>query len=169
MRYLKKYKVFESKEEIDDTISVLKDLILDIKDKDLNVEVKLRRIYGTNPDKFPVFENKILMVIKKPGEDLPANHLNAPSFHINKLGDEIFQIIDFMYNQDWVVEVDNSYIQGCNFESKSRGNLPFGVEFFNHIYFKDGKVKIKENRKLSDLSEIKYPIVDFRIQFMKSK
>jgi hypothetical protein len=168
MKYLNKYKVFESmvngkstKEEVDDIKSVLNDMVLDIKDKDLSVEV-ISWFSWYN-------ENKILMVIKKPGEDLPANHLNAPSFHINKLGDEIFQIIDFMYNQDWVVEVDNSYIQGCNFESKSRGNLPFGVEFFNHIYFKDGKVKIKENRKLSDLSEIKYPIVDFRIQFMKYK
>ena len=48
MKYLNKYKVFESmvngkstKEEVDDIKSVLNDMVLDIKDKDLSVEVYL--------------------------------------------------------------------------------------------------------------------------------
>ena len=126
MRYLKKYKVFESKEEIDDTISVLKDLILDIKDKDLNVEIKLRRIYGTNPDKFPVLD---IFIFK---DDTSGND----RFKSDEIIHEITQITEFMKSEGWGINLKVSTPYG-SYDSK----IEDGKFSFHNPYSKDNMAR----------------------------
>jgi hypothetical protein len=139
MRYLKKYKFFESKEEIDDNISVLNDMVLDIKDKDLNVEVKLRRIYGTNPDKFPVLD---IFIFK---DDTSGND----RFTSDEIIHEITQITEFMKSEGWGINLKVSTPYG-SYDSK----------------IEDGKIYSKDNmtrRNIANFWITRIHIVFFQV------
>jgi pectate lyase len=91
MRYLKKYKIFETTEsEVDDLISILQDLTLDIKDKDLKVDViKSGRFFNS------MTLLGIKIIISKEGYG---------RFKLSDIKDEIIQIVDFMDSYDWKID-----------------------------------------------------------------
>jgi hypothetical protein len=105
MRYLKKYKVFESKEEIDDTISVLKDLILDIKDKDLNVKIYTFNKKRYTNQEFEYEDTTCIEIIISKNEDDMADSGLRPygRFNLSNIKNEIIQIVEFMDSQGWKI------------------------------------------------------------------
>ncbi len=91
MRYLKKYKVFESEgmEDADYIMSILKDKVLPISDKDLKVSISksIGGIIGMN-----YYPNIDLLI---------STEEEFRKFNLNDIKDEIFDIIDIMENNNW--------------------------------------------------------------------
>ncbi len=99
MRYLKKYTLFErvSKEtnmfesidiveDYNQLISILQDLTLDIKDKDLRVDVIKLSLLGI---KIRIAKNE---------------EVYGGRFNLYDIKDEIIQIVDFMDSEGWVID-----------------------------------------------------------------
>jgi hypothetical protein len=114
MRHLKSYKLFESRPtpqsarvEVDEIVSILNDMILEIRDKDLNTRVELRKNFGNdflellqdNPFYFTSWKSHYPDI-----EVLIESH----SFRFNDIKNDIFQIIDFIKEQGWEIKDINT-------------------------------------------------------------
>ncbi len=99
MRYLKKYKVFESEgmEDADYIMSILKDKALSISDKDLKVSISksIGGIIGMN-----YYPNIDLLI---------STEEEFRKFNLNDIKDEIFDIIDFIENNNWDISSAEVY------------------------------------------------------------
>ena len=118
MKHLKEYNIFESRDtyhltniikrkrelqiEVDDLISILKDLTLDIKDKDIKAEIIRRPTTGH-------YSYYIQIIISK--NDQYDEYSKNQSFNLTDIKDEIIQIVDFMKNNGWVVS-NSSVVDG---------------------------------------------------------
>ena len=151
MKHLREYKLFESKDlskikrglqsEAEDLVSILKDLALDIKDKDLNVEVTKR---STDLKEWSIgnFGYYIHMIIDK------YDRYSIIRFNLYEIKDEIMEIVDFMDSQGWVID-------GADVLDASGPH----------------NVLIRDNMIISQYSgeEVNYLISEIHIRFKKSK
>jgi hypothetical protein len=157
MRHLKTYtlfervsretKIFESLSEAKELISVINDMALDIKDKDLRVRI------------IPVKKN--IMDLTDDSHDICfrieaiwfMQEIQRQRFYLKKIYDELFQIIHFMEDQGWNIQYSN--VAG-----------PDGV---HSVYIEDGRVIGKWSDGYSSESwEITSPINEITIGFTKS-
>jgi len=155
MKNLKTYKLFESKDlskikrelqsEAEDLVSILKDLVLDIKDKDLNAEVTKRH---TDLQEWSIgnYGYYIHMIISKYDRNFIGGY--SSRFNLYDIKDEIMEIVDFMDSHGWVID---------------------GVDVLDAAG--PHNVLIRDNMIISQYSgeEMNYLISEFDIKFKKSK
>jgi hypothetical protein len=106
MRHLKSYKLFESRPtpqsarvEADEIMSVLKDMVLEITDKDLNVLLDFKKNTGdeNNPYSFlswKTYYPDIQIVISKD---------DGGRFYLKEINDVVVQMVDFIELEGWKI------------------------------------------------------------------
>jgi len=106
MKYLKKYKVFELREEteeVDRILSILNDMCLDIRDLDLKAYIFYNSSDLTHTD-------ITLKIFKEIDSD--------NRFSLKLINSEIFQIVDFLKSEGWKVKRSLVSNAGSVYESK---------------------------------------------------
>ena len=106
MRYIKKYKVFELREEteeVDRILSILNDMCLDIRDLDLKAYIFYNSSDLTHTD-------ITLKIFKEIDSD--------NRFSLKLINSEIFQIVDFLKSEGWKVKRSLVSNAGSVYESK---------------------------------------------------
>jgi hypothetical protein len=106
MKYLKKYKVFELREEteeVDRILSILNDMCLDIRDLDLKAYILYNSSDLTHTD-------ITLKIFKEIDSD--------NRFSLKLINSEIFQIVDFLKSEGWKVKRSLVSNAGSVYESK---------------------------------------------------
>ncbi len=111
MKYLKKYKVFELREEteeVDRILSILNDMCLDIRDLDLKAYILYNSSDLTHTD--------ITLIVGK--MEFFKEIDSDDRFSLKLINSEIFQIVDFLKSEGWKVKRSLVSNAGSVYESK---------------------------------------------------
>lgn len=147
MKYLRRFN--ESVVEIDETVSVLDQMCLEMRDKDLYVEVNPYPRYQSMKRFDDLNQVKICLDIRN---DEEAYH----KFDIEKVKSEIFDIVNYMKSEGWKIhtcDVMNDYGK-------------------NDVTIEDGKI-ISVSRAQHSITkkrveqEVNYPVYQLYIEFKK--
>ena len=129
MRHLKAYKIFESVDEVQELVSVLNDMALEINDKDLSCII----------NKSPMstgFEISILV-----------EKTNDEKFYSGEIEDEIINMMSFMKSQNWGVYY--AYVAGITSLSEN------GINNTASVDIQDDKILVNRKNFWGKLGKIK--------------
>jgi hypothetical protein len=129
MRYLKAYKIFESVDEVQELVSVLNDMALEINDKDLSCEI-VESPMSTG------FEISILV-----------EKTNDEKFYSGEIEDEIINMVSFMKSQNWGVYY--AYVAGITSLSEN------GINNTASVDIQDDKILVNRKNFWGKLGKIK--------------
>lgn len=90
MKYLKTYRIFESSQDTQEHIKILKDMTLSLRDKDFDVNVY----------KPAIAPEKINITINKIGFD---RGYYCKEFSYSEIKDELLEMIDYMDLEGWEI------------------------------------------------------------------
>lgn len=128
MRHLKTYKIFESV-EVQELVSILNDMALEINDKDLSCEIV------ESPMSRSGFEISILV-----------DKTNDEKFYSWEIEDEIINMVSFMKSQDWGVYY--AYVAGTPFSDNDVNNTA-------SVDIQDDKILVNRKNFWGKLGKIK--------------
>ncbi len=128
MRHLKTYKIFESA-EVQELVSILNDMALEINDKDLSCEIV------ESPMSRSGFEISILV-----------DKTNDEKFYSWEIEDEIINMVSFMKSQDWGVYY--AYVAGTPFSDNDVNNTA-------SVDIQDDKILVNRKNFWGKLGKIK--------------
>ncbi len=128
MRHLKTYKIFESA-EVQELVSILNDMALEINDKDLSCEIV------ESPMSRSGFEISILI-----------DKTNDEKFYSWEIEDEIINMVSFMKSQDWGVYY--AYVAGTPFSDNDVNNTA-------SVDIQDDKILVNRKNFWGKLGKIK--------------
>jgi hypothetical protein len=149
MRHLKTYKTFESVDEVQELVSVLNDMALEINDKDLSCIINQSPMsmsgYSTG------FEISILV-----------EKTNDEKFYSGEIEDEIINMASFMKSQNWGVYY--AYVAGTPFSDNDVNNTA-------SVDIQDDKILVNRKNFWGKLEKIKleHQINTLGINFRKIK
>lgn len=128
MIHLKTYKIFESA-EVQELVSILNDMALEINDKDLSCEIV------ESPMSRSGFEISILV-----------DKTNDEKFYSWEIEDEIINMVSFMKSQDWGVYY--AYVAGTPFSDNDVNNTA-------SVDIQDDKILVNRKNFWGKLGKIK--------------